>query len=257
MFRIAQDTPVSALRIDRSLNTPQLKINRVLCNAHASGCSGDEPVESPRLVLPLRGVFRYHLHRREFIADANSVFLLDSGDVCRVSHPVDGGDACLVLVPDATLLEETFGEQGWLERAISIQHFRNKWIGSNPRILLTLRVLQASLTDPESPLLVEEIAMALLGEVAALSPDGFPSRFESPPQTPYAARAQALLASLPCEPHSLDSIGRAVHCSPFHLARSFRQTTGFSLHGYQTLLRMALAWIPTEGIETNKTGRMG
>jgi AraC-like DNA-binding protein len=40
------------------------------------------------------------------------------------------------------------------------------------------------------------------------------------------------------EPLRLDDVGRAVHLSPFHLARIFRQRTGTSIHAYRTSLRL-------------------
>ena len=37
---------------------------------------------------------------------------------------------------------------------------------------------------------------------------------------------------------TLGEIARAVHSSPFHLARVFRARTGFSIHGYRNQLRL-------------------
>ncbi len=37
------------------------------------------------------------------------------------------------------------------------------------------------------------------------------------------------------------SLGRAVNVSPFHLARSFRRQTGYTLHEYRTHLRLRAA----------------
>jgi AraC-like DNA-binding protein len=52
---------------------------------------------------------------------------------------------------------------------------------------------------------------------------------------------RALLASQPTEPWHMESIARAVYCSPFHLARQFRAITGESIAHYLLQLRLALA----------------
>lgn len=208
-------TPLSALRVDKSFVSPHLAVRSVLCRAHASGRSPEEPVDRPRIILPRRGVFIYHLHRAEFVADANSAFLLDPGDVCRVSHPVDGGDDCTVLIPGTALLEEVFGEGGWLDGSGPFPRFTVKRIGVAPRLRLGLWALHAGMEEPEAPLLAEEIAMHLLDGLVQ-RPSGSPAACA---QRGWIERARAFLAGAPSERHSLDTIGRAVHCSPFHLAR--------------------------------------
>jgi AraC family transcriptional regulator len=40
---------------------------------------------------------------------------------------------------------------------------------------------------------------------------------------------------------TLTELARSLHTSPFHLARVFRERTGFSIHGYRTQLRLRLA----------------
>jgi AraC-like DNA-binding protein len=50
-----------------------------------------------------------------------------------------------------------------------------------------------------------------------------------------------LLAERPGANLSLVEIARAVHCSPFHLARLFRAAVGSTIHQYQLRLRLALA----------------
>ena len=51
----------------------------------------------------------------------------------------------------------------------------------------------------------------------------------------------ALLRANLAEPLSLEAIGRAVGCSPFHLSRTFSATTGLTLPQYKRQLRMERA----------------
>ena len=53
--------------------------------------------------------------------------------------------------------------------------------------------------------------------------------------------AKALLSARYTERLTLDELGRAVNVSPFHLARSFRRHTGYTLHEYRTHLRLRAA----------------
>ena len=53
--------------------------------------------------------------------------------------------------------------------------------------------------------------------------------------------AKALLSARFTEHLTLEEVGRAVNVSPFHLARSFRRQTGYTLHEYRTHLRLRAA----------------
>ena len=56
-----------------------------------------------------------------------------------------------------------------------------------------------------------------------------------------ADRVRALLADDPARPWRLADVARAVHCSPFHLARRFRTASGETIAGYLLRLRLAAA----------------
>jgi AraC-like DNA-binding protein len=79
---------------------------------------------------------------------------------------------------------------------------------------------------------------SLVGELPALR--------RQVPQAGATARARRLLAQAAQTAHgeprmSLHDVADAVSRSPFHLARSFRQQTGLSLHQYRQHLRLAAA----------------
>lgn len=52
---------------------------------------------------------------------------------------------------------------------------------------------------------------------------------------------RSLLAADPAFAWDMDTIAKAVHCSPFHLARQFRAISTESLHHYLVRLRLGLA----------------
>jgi AraC-like DNA-binding protein len=56
-----------------------------------------------------------------------------------------------------------------------------------------------------------------------------------------AEAAKSRLAQSPAEPLPLQELARALHTSPFHLARVFRAETGFSVNGYRSAFRLRIA----------------
>jgi AraC family transcriptional regulator len=97
------------------------------------------------------------------------------------------------------------------------------------------QIVAAPPAAPHDALALEErliaFASALLGEPT----------LREPPAHRAVERAREWLAEDPGRDAGLEDIARAVHCSPFHLARTFRRHTGHTLHGHRTRLRMTLA----------------
>jgi AraC-like DNA-binding protein len=100
------------------------------------------------------------------------------------------------------------------------------------------------LADPgHDRLLAEETAFELLGRaVAGRRTEHEPRRARTRAEhAALAAAAQELLSARMAERLSLESLARALHVSPFHLAHVFRSRTGFSLSGYVHGLRLRAA----------------
>jgi AraC family transcriptional regulator len=57
----------------------------------------------------------------------------------------------------------------------------------------------------------------------------------------FVESAKALLATDVAARLTLPEVGRALNVSEFHLARTFRAHTGYSLHGYRLHLRLRMA----------------
>ena len=187
---------------------------------------------SHQIVMPRRGVFQIHWHDRSIVADANTAVLLPVGAEYRVSHPAKGGDDSFVLALAPELVDEAFGGDGW--RYGIVRTFPQ--LGASVlRAALRRRVLDG--------LEAEEAALRLVGELASgLHP-------ATAPETPrghraaarHATAAKLLLASYPTRAWRVATIAHAVGCSPFHLARRYKEVTGLSIHTYLVRLRLALA----------------
>lgn len=82
------------------------------------------------------------------------------------------------------------------------------------------------------PLQAEEKALRAVAVLAGASPIRATQRVED---------VRAILAADCSRRWTLSDVARAVHVSPYHLARQFRSATGQTIAGYLQGLRLALA----------------
>jgi AraC-like DNA-binding protein len=189
------------------LESPVVRVADVTCGEPRGGCGDEEHSAAPEIVVPRRGVFTVHRGRANVVADPTTAVVLHGEH--RISHPADGGDRCTVLAVAPELHEEALGEA---------------------RVLPAARRL--ALARADDPLEAEERALAFLADLAGAPPLRASPRVEE---------VRELLAARPTERWTLAGLGRAVHTSPYHLARQFRAATGQTVARYLLGLRLALA----------------
>jgi AraC-like DNA-binding protein len=164
------------------------------------------------------------------LAGPNHALFFNAGDWFRRRRFNGYGDRSLFMVVG----EDTMAE--WLADA----RFPKPVGKLLPRPYMTVRALARAISDDVDALAVEE---RLLG-VAHATVTGAFGRGDHRPRrrTPVVVEeAKALLTARYSERLTLDQVGRAVNVSPFHLARSFRRHTGYTLHEYRTQLRLRAA----------------
>ena len=204
----------------------------VTCHAPQSGCSDEEWCSLTQVVVPRRGVFLLHHRGVPIVADPNTALVFGLGETYQVSHPVDGGDQCTVLVFLPELVEDAFGS---VEARHGTIHATTQ---------LSIHVLTHMTTVGVDDQLEAEENAAFVLHALARDFRSFPSLSWSGGnefQQRRVEEVRALLASQPTRPWQLESIARAVYCSPFHLARQFRAMTGESIARYLLRLRLAFA----------------
>ena len=225
------------------VDTAMLQVYDACCLAPTSGYDQFRQSEVAQIIVPRRGVFGVDQRRGEFILDSGSVFVIDMGEIFRTKHPGPDGDDCTDVVLNAELFEE------W-------SHGRRHQFGRlTPSHQLAVSFITRLLGSPDtSPVEAEDYALLLLDILA---------RAFSEPEARTAARAvsatqrarvdqvRELLASAPAEKWRLATIAKAVHCSPFHLARQFRTVTSTTIAQYLLRLRLFLAAERIAGGETN------
>jgi AraC-like DNA-binding protein len=160
------------------------------------------------------------------LAGPNHAMFFNAGDVFERRRFRGHGDRNHFLV----VSDETMAE--WLQGA----RFPKPVGKLLPRPFMTARAIAADDTDG---LAVEEQLLELGHATVTGAFGGVQYRFRRAPAV--IEEAKALLSARYNERLTLEEVGRAVNVSPFHLARSFRRHTGYTLHEYRTQLRLRAA----------------
>jgi AraC-like DNA-binding protein len=201
--------------------TPLLAWQRVELDGALPAWSPDYRVDGPRLLVPQDACFECSIGAARFVCDPTTALWLSPGQSYRMRRPhADQSSLVLAVGEDLAPSQRTA-----LPGDAHLQLAR--WLS-----------LLARGTAAEPLRLEEELACWVRSVVAA----GTNAHAGHDARSVRAVeRAREYLSVLPSRNDTLADIARAVHCSPFHLARTFRRRTGQSLHGYRTRLRMTQA----------------
>ncbi|MDT7537242.1 MAG: AraC family transcriptional regulator [Actinomycetota bacterium] len=200
-------------------------------------CDPDDPMWSgvnwigpePHVVFPRVPVRIRQVGADEFVTTRNHVVVYAGGDEYRRRRIGDAGDSCYFLALSGELAEQLGSPQ--TARGLA---------DVPPDLFLRHRQFVARLrTGRCDPLEMEERAIDLASSaLAARRENTRPSPAPSPHLLTLAERAKELLAVEYAGGHRLGDLAAILGISPYHLARSFRTATGWSLHGYRTSLRL-------------------
>jgi len=188
--------------------------------------------DTPHIVFPATPVWIAAQGHGLELAGPNHAVFLNSGEVFRRRTFNGHGDRNhFMVVGDETLQE-------WLDGL----RFPTPIGKLLPRPYLTVRAIARALADGADGLTVEEHLLRL-GHATVVgafrAEERMPRRRRRPP--PVVEDAKAVLSARFTEHLTLEELGREVNVSPFHLARSFRRHTGYTLHEYRTHLRLRAA----------------
>jgi AraC-like DNA-binding protein len=195
-----------------------------------------EASESPAIAFTRRGLYRKHVGSLDLLAGPGTVVFYPRWEEYRISHPLPGGDRCLVLAIDDEALEE-LATRGGGRRPFWATHATLPPAGA----LLARRL---SAHAPRSdPLEREETALRLAAQALRVG-GGRPDARR--PATTLAhrravGRALLYLCARYREPLTLEEVAREACYSPFHLSRVFKRETGLPVHRYLNRLRLLAA----------------
>jgi AraC family transcriptional regulator len=184
----------------------------------------------PWIGLPRRGVFIMERRGEPIVVDTNTALVLGPDDEYRNSHPTGDGDDGIVLVLPPHLLEDAIGG---VEGRVGHLH---------PSDHLGVCLVTRMLRDQEPDQIeAEEATLLLLASLSRAFTKRLVGVHLGPAQRLRVEQARALLAGAPATRWNLDSLSRALRCSPFHLARQFRAATGETISHYLLRLRLGEA----------------
>jgi AraC family transcriptional regulator len=205
------------------------------------------PARAHLFVFPRTSVWIQHDGGRPFVADPATVTFYNCGQRYRRFALSPAGDRGEWFAVAPAVLADVLARRDPAARDRGARLFAATHGPSDRRSYLAQRAVYEHVCREEQPdaLFVEETMLAVLDRVTGLA-GGWPRRrgARRPAARDLVERAREVLARQFAERLSLHALARAVDCSPFHLARAFRQATGTSLHAHRTDLRLRAALEP-------------
>lgn len=229
---------ISQFTVQPLLDTGTVRVRDVACSGQCRHRSEEECTSATHLVFPYRGVFVRHVGRNDAVAEANQLLFFNEAEAYRISHPVDGGDACLdLVVEEAQLLELVPKEQ---LRSGTTPAFRRQRRRIDPRAQALAALLRHSLSrNIAETLEAETLALTLvrrsLGERTSHVAGASPGRQK------LVDRAKLVLSSDLSRRWTLAEIAAEVGVSPVYLTQMFQQVEAMPLYRYHLRLRLACA----------------
>jgi AraC-like DNA-binding protein len=220
------------------LDTPVVRIRDVVCSGECRHRSNEECTAATHLVFPYRGVFVRHVGRNDAVAEANQLLFFNEAEPYQVSHPIEGGDACLdIVVEEAQLRELAPKEQ---LRTGSVLAFRRQRRRIDPRAQALVALLRHSLRRKVAETMeAETLALTLvrrsLGERTSHGAGA------SAGLQKLVDRAKLVLSSDLSRRWTLAGIAAEVGVSAVYLTQVFQQVEAMPLYRYHLRLRLARA----------------
>jgi len=210
-------------------------------------CTGhDDKGEIPQgfeIVLPRSGAYQRRDAHGSFLADPNHILFYNIGEPYDITHLIKREDTSTVFILAPSLLLE-------------MMRVHNPDVEDNPHKLFQrshiifnshLQVLQYMLLRADrralDTLTIEEQIISLTHEILRASHRGriYNQKPSRDTVRTHAEQTHHVKTFLNTQIHSslqLEQISSAVHLSPYHLCRIFKQNTGMTLHHYVKRLRL-------------------
>jgi AraC-like DNA-binding protein len=209
-------------------------------------CHGERPTTGGegysaefQVCLPYRGLFVWHVGDDDVVSDANQVLFVSGGEAYRVTEPLPGGYAELIVTPSRELLAELV--QTAAERLPLHPLFRRRSRHAELRLqILRARLLHRASNRGGDGLAAEELVIALLR--AALGAE-VPARMPGQPTRRLMGRTKEFVEAHLSDPIRLADVAHAVGASAAYLTDVFRRFEGLPLYQYVLQARLARALV--------------
>lgn len=229
--------------------SPDVSVVDYRCRAHVEPEGPEEPNPTHSIVLVRRGVFRRTRRRDTIVADPNQVLFFNAAEPYRYAHPVEGGDDCTILAVETRRALELVARYAPRDAEDAKTPFRRDHALSGPRVAWLHYELLQRLRRRDEALLLEDVIWEIADESmrAAYREHASRARYETMSASARRRRRDLVETTTLAinerleQPPSLGRLAALCGCSPFHLSRTFRETTGLSLRRYTRRLRSRVA----------------
>jgi len=229
---------MSAFRIDPLLRTDTVVVWDTVCDGSGDHASDAPWSAAPHLVFPYRGLWVRHDGDELAVAEAGQVLLSNAHVDYRTHHPVQGGDASLVVQVEETMLRELTPLA--LMRDAEAFAFAEQRLRLDARASALVAMLRHSLREAiAEPLEAESLALTLV--TRSLGPRTAHVAGSTAGRQRLADRTKLVLASDLSRRWTLAEIAAEIGVSPVYLTQVFQQVEGLPLYRYQLRLRLARA----------------
>jgi AraC-like DNA-binding protein len=229
---------MSDFSVQLLLDTPTVRVRDVLCRGDCRHRSAEECSQATHLVFPYRGVYVRHVGRNDAVAEANQVLFFNGAESYRVSHPIAGGDACLSLDVDESLLRE-LAPRNQVREGGDLA-FRRQRLRIDARSQALVALLRHGLSRNVAETLEAETLVLTLVRRALGERTSHATRASEGRQK-LVDRAKLVLSSDLARRWTLAEIASEVGVSPVYLTQVFQQVEALPLYRYQLRLRLARA----------------
>jgi AraC-like DNA-binding protein len=220
------------------LQTKTVSLRDMVCRGKCRHRSAEECSTATHMVFPYRGVYVRHVGRSDSVAEANQVVFFNESESYRISHPVEGGDACISLALGEPLLREltprehlrAAGPLVFAEQRLRIDS-GTQALAAQLRYSLVRQVIETLEAEVMAVTLVRRALGARMSHAARASLG----------RQKLVDRAKLVLSSDLARRWTLADIAAEVGVSPVYLTQVFQQVEGMPLYRYQLRLRLARA----------------
>jgi AraC family transcriptional regulator len=233
--------PLDGARTHRSslLRSRIALVENLSCHGQRAGTTPEGHSAEFQVCLPYRGLFVWHVAGDEVVSDASQVLFVSDGESYRLTEPLPGGYAELIVTPSSELLAELV--QTSAERVRFHPLFRRRRRRADQALqLLRARFLHRANDGGWDRLAADELIIALLRSALGT---------EAPTPEPRRAtrrligRAKEFVEEHLSEPIRLSDVASSVGASPAYLTDVFRRFEGVPLHRYLLQARLARALV--------------
>ena len=225
-----RDDPHTDISAAVEWQTPSVMITAKSSRCPAGGWCGPHERNNVGIGLVRHGAWQRRINGAETIVDPVTGYCFRPGETIEVAHFNDEVHTGTIIDIDPEHAAPVLAELAQVSGPFVI----------TPQINLAHRMLIGACRSADADAVeIEDRTLTLISAVVAQRYPGFPCHARRATSTARRRVVTAVCEHLYDSQHvSLVDLAQAVHYSPFHLSRLFREVVGVTISEYRTRLRM-------------------